>query len=59
MPPTRRDILPTDPDKAKRLQLSILSTSANNKVDVISETVMDSQFAERWIRSAKAKGKAA
>ena len=55
-PPTRRDILPTDADKAKRLQLKIASTSASNKVDVYTQTVMDSQFAERWIRAAQARG---
>lgn len=55
VPPTRRDILPTDPDAVKRLQLSIASTSANNNVDIITETTVDSQFAERWARSAAAK----
>ena len=54
--PTRDEILPTDPDQAKRLQLKIASTSASNKVDVITDTIVDSQFAERWARSAKAKG---
>ena len=54
--PTRDEILPTDPDQAKRLQLKIASTSASNKVDIITDTVVDSQFAERWARSAKAKG---
>lgn len=54
-PPTRRDLLPTDPDKAKRLQLKITSTSSSNNVDVITDTVMDSQFAERWARSAAAR----
>jgi hypothetical protein len=54
-PPTRRDILPTDPDSTKRLQLKIVSTSASNQVDVITETVVDSQFAEKWARSAAAK----
>lgn len=59
IPPTRRDILPTDPDAVKRLQLQIVSTSASNNVDVISETTVDSQFAEKWARSARAKaGKA-
>ena len=54
--PTRDEILSTDPDQAKRLQLKIASTSASNKVDVITDTIVDSQFAERWARSAKAKG---
>lgn len=55
---SRRDILPTDANFAKRLQLKITSTSASNNVDVCTETVMDSQFAERWIRSAAAKAAA-
>jgi hypothetical protein len=52
---SRRDILPADASMAKRIQLKIQSTSANNWCDIITETVMDSQFAERWIRSAAAK----
>lgn len=52
--PSRRDILPTDLNNAKRLILNITSTSASNKVDVVTETTTDNQFAERWIRSAKA-----
>jgi hypothetical protein len=54
--PTRDEILPTDPDQAKRLQLKIASTSASNKVDIITDTMVDSQFAEKWARSAKARG---
>lgn len=54
--PTRDEILPTDPDQVKRLQLQIVSTSSSNKVDVITDTVVDSQFAEKWARSAKQKG---
>jgi hypothetical protein len=54
---SRRDVLPTDANLAKRFQLKI-AASAANKVDVITETVMDSQFAERWIRSAAAKAAA-
>lgn len=54
--PTRDEILPTDPDQAKRLQLKITSGSASNRVDIITDTIVDSQFAERWARSAKAKG---
>jgi len=54
--PTRDEILPTDPDQAKRLQLKIASTSASNKVDIITDTIVDSQFAEKWARSAKARG---
>ena len=54
-PPTRRDILPTDPDSTKRLQLKVVSTSPSNSIDVITETTVDSQFAERWARSAQAK----
>jgi hypothetical protein len=56
---SRRDILPTDATQAKRIQLKIGSTSALNKCDIITETVMDSQFAERWIRSAQAKAQMA
>lgn len=56
MPPTRRDILPTDPNQAKRLQLKIASTSASNNVDIITDTMVDSQFAERWFASAQRKG---
>lgn len=51
-PPTRRDILPTDPNIAKRLQLQIASTSASNNVDVITETVTDSPFAQKWVQLA-------
>jgi hypothetical protein len=54
--PTRDEILPTDPDQVKRLQLQIVSTSSSNKVDIITDTVVDSQFAEKWARSAKQKG---
>lgn len=54
--PTRDEILPTDPDQAKRLQLKIASGSASNRVDIITDTMVDSQFAEKWARSAKAKG---
>lgn len=57
-PPTRRDILPTDPNQAKRFQLKIASTSSSNIVDVITDTVVDSQFAQRWLVSA-AKNRAA
>jgi hypothetical protein len=53
---SRRDILPTDYDYAKRLILKITSTSASNKVDVITETVTDSQFADKWVALAKASG---
>lgn len=52
-PPTRRDILPLDADKVKRLQLQIASTSASNNVDVITESTVDSQFALRWAASAR------
>lgn len=54
--PTRDEILPTDPDQAKRLQLKITSGSASNRVDIITDTMVDSQFAEKWSRSAKARG---
>lgn len=54
-PPTRRDVLPTDPDSTKRLQLKIVSTSSNNQVDVCTETTVDSQFAEKWARLAAAR----
>lgn len=52
-PPTRRDIIPADADKVKRLQLSIPATSASNIVDVVVESMVDSQFALRWAASAK------
>jgi hypothetical protein len=54
--PTRDEILPTDPDQAKRLQLKIASGSSSNRVDIITDTVVDSQFAEKWARAAKSKG---
>jgi hypothetical protein len=56
-PPTRRDILPTDPNIAKRLQLQIASTSASNNVDVITHTVTDSPFAQKWVQLAAAQAK--
>lgn len=52
-PPDRRDILPTDPNIAKRLQLQIASTSASNNVDVVTQTVTDSPFAQKWIALAQ------
>lgn len=58
-PPTRRDILPTDPNIAKRLQLQIASTSASNVVDVITHTVTDSPFAQKWVNLAKQQAQAA
>jgi hypothetical protein len=51
-PPTRRDILPTDPNIAKRLVLQIASTSASNNVDVITHSVTDSPFAAKWVQLA-------
>jgi hypothetical protein len=51
---SRRDVLPTDYDYARRLVLKIASTSSSNKVDVITQTVTDSQFAEKWVSSYKA-----
>lgn len=51
-PPTRRDILPTDPNIAKRLTLQIVSTSSSNNVDVITHTVTDSPFAQKWVQLA-------
>jgi hypothetical protein len=58
-PPTRRDILPTDPNIAKRFQLQIASTSASNNVDVITHTVTDSPFAQKWVDLARAQSRAA
>jgi hypothetical protein len=55
IPPGRRDILPTDPDTTKRVQLQIASTSSSNYVDIVTETVVDSQFALKWVQSAQAK----
>jgi hypothetical protein len=52
--PSRRDILPTDLNVAKRLVLYITSTSTSNKLDIITESTTDSQFAEKWLQSAKA-----
>jgi hypothetical protein len=52
-PASRRDILPTDPNAVKRLLLEITSTSASNFVDVITDTVVDSEYAAKWIASAK------
>lgn len=51
-PPSRRDILPTDPNIAKRLTLQIPSTSSSNNVDVITHTVTDSPFAAKWVQLA-------
>jgi hypothetical protein len=51
-PPSRRDILPTDPNVAKRLTLQIASTSSSNNVDVITQTVTDSPFAQKWVNLA-------
>lgn len=51
-PPSRRDILPTDPNIAKRLQLQIASTSSSNNVDVLTHTVTDSPFAQKWVQLA-------
>jgi hypothetical protein len=51
-PPSRRDILPTDPNIAKRLTLQIASTSSSNNVDVITHTVTDSPFAQKWVQLA-------
>jgi hypothetical protein len=52
-PASRRDILPTDPNTTKRLLLEITSTSASNIVDVITDTVVDSEYAAKWIASAR------
>ncbi|OLE23430.1 MAG: hypothetical protein AUG49_15965 [Catenulispora sp. 13_1_20CM_3_70_7] len=52
-PPTRRDILPTDPNIAKRLTLQIASTSSSNNVDVLTHTVTDSPFAQKWVDLAR------
>ena len=56
-PPARRDILPTDPNIAKRLQLQIASGSSSNNVDVITHTVTDSPFAQKWVQLAAAQGR--
>lgn len=52
-PASRRDILPTDPNSTKRLLLEIASTSSSNFVDVITDTVVDSEYAAKWIASAR------
>jgi hypothetical protein len=53
-PPTRRDIMPTDPNIAKRLVLQIASTSSSNNVDVVTHTATDSPFAQKWVNLARA-----
>lgn len=58
-PATRRDILPTDPNIAKRVQLQIASTSSSNNVDVITQTVTDNPFAQKWVQLAAAQSKRA
>ena len=52
-PASRRDILPTDPQSTKRLLLEITSTSTANFVDVVTQTTVDSEYAVKWIQSAK------
>lgn len=59
IPPTRRDILPTDPNIAKRVTLQIASTSSSNLVDVITQSVTDNPFAQKWVQLAAAQAKAA
>lgn len=54
-PMNRRDILPTDPTVTKRLALKVHSGSSSNYLDVVTESVTDSQFAAGWIASAAAK----
>jgi len=56
-PPSRRDIMPTDPNIAKRLVLQIVSTSSSNNVDVITHTVTDSPFAQKWVNLARAQAR--
>jgi hypothetical protein len=51
---SRRDVLPTDSSVTSHLQLRIVSTSANNFVDVVTETVTDNPFAARWVSQALA-----
>jgi hypothetical protein len=51
---SRRDVIPTDPPDVTGLKLTIASTSNNNFVDVITETMSDSPFATKWIASAAA-----
>lgn len=58
-PPTRRDILPTDPNIAKRVILQIASTSASNNVDVITQSSTDDPFAAKWVQLAAAQAKRA
>lgn len=57
-PPQKRDILPTDPNIAKRLVLQIASNSSSNNVDVITQSVTDSPFAQKWVQLAAAQAKA-
>jgi hypothetical protein len=56
-PPSRRDILPTDPNIAKRVTLQIASTSSSNNVDVITQTSTDDPFAQKWVQLAAAQAK--
>jgi hypothetical protein len=56
-PPSRRDVLPTDPNIAKRVTLQIASTSSSNNVDVITHTVTDDPFAQKWVQLAARQAK--
>lgn len=58
-PPTGRDILPTDPNIAKRVTLQIASTSAANSVDVITQTSTDNPFAAKWVQLAAQQARSA
>lgn len=51
---SRRDVIPTDPPDVTSFKLTIVSTSSNNNVDVITETMSDSPYATKWIASAAA-----
>lgn len=44
-----RDILPTDTANVQILRLKIASTSSSNSVDVITESVVDNPFAQKWV----------
>lgn len=51
-----RDVLPTDSKVVDVVGFNIVSTSASNSVDIVTQGVMDNPFAQKWLQSAQAKG---
>ncbi len=51
-----RDVLPTDSKVVDVVGFNIVSTSASNSVDIVTQGVMDNPFAQKWLLSAQAKG---